>query len=180
MPNGPGIFHPAESAYARPGTYEAGLTAEATKQARYLSEMDKFYAQLEEMQTQFEKTHELALGRFEWEKEYGTKTLELKGEQIAATKALGFAQIAEQKAGRVSEESQFLSPYQEAAARGEGEGEEQWSPQDVLDLARGLEPQQEPTRGFGEGWGATGKTGTAGPSYYDPFDPSTEHLRVGR
>lgn len=143
MPNGPGIFHPAESTYARPGTYEAGLAAEATKQARYLSEMDKFYAQLAEMQTQFEKTHELALGRFEWEKEYGAKGLELKkeelelrGEQIEGQQEYWSGMLEETKKTRIGGESPFLSPYQDPRYGGEEKAKD-WTPGETLEFMKG-------------------------------------------
>lgn len=90
---------PAEAYYTGPkGRMDVGR-AEATKKAAYLSSMDQFYAQLEEMERQFDVTaglqreaFEFETGeRFEWEKEYGREELELKGEDIEVRERVGLA-----------------------------------------------------------------------------------------
>jgi len=62
-----GIFTPAESAYSKPGMYGDALRAEAAKRANYLSQMDQFYAQLEESQRQFDEM--LEFKESQWEEE---------------------------------------------------------------------------------------------------------------
>ena len=62
-----GVFTPAESAYTRPGMYSDALRAEAAKRANYLSQMDQFYAQLEESQRQFDEM--LEFKESQWEEE---------------------------------------------------------------------------------------------------------------
>lgn len=81
-----GMFLPAESAYGTPGAYSQALRAEATKRASYLSEMDQFYAQLEESKRQFEET--LAFREKSWEEQLG-----LSKEELAYQKKLGFGQL---------------------------------------------------------------------------------------
>lgn len=74
MPNGEyGTFLPTEAAYTKPGAYSVAARTEATKRAAYLSSMDQFYAQLEEVTREFEKTFGLK------EKEFGLKEKELAG-----------------------------------------------------------------------------------------------------
>jgi hypothetical protein len=52
-----GVFSPAESAYGdSPAAYRESLRAESVKHASYLSSMDQFYAELDEMQRQFDAT----------------------------------------------------------------------------------------------------------------------------
>ena len=62
-----GAFTPAESTYSRPGMYGDALRAEAAKRANYLSQMDQFYAQLEESQRQFDEM--LEFKESQWEEE---------------------------------------------------------------------------------------------------------------
>ena len=45
---------PRESAYGNPAAYLASAKAEATKRAGYLSQMDQFYAELEESTRRFD------------------------------------------------------------------------------------------------------------------------------
>jgi len=71
-----GIFTPTEAAYTKPGGYKAALGAEAQKRAAYLSSMDQFYAELEEMKSEFEKTYEL--------KERGLELEERRFEEMSA------------------------------------------------------------------------------------------------
>ena len=81
-----GTFLPAESAYGTPGAYSQALRAEATKRASYLSEMDQFYAQLEESQRQFNES--LAFQEESWEEEFG-----LKKEELAYQRKLSLGQL---------------------------------------------------------------------------------------
>jgi len=49
-----GLFLPGETAYKDPGRFRDVLSAEAVKEAHYLSQMDAFYADLEERKRQFD------------------------------------------------------------------------------------------------------------------------------
>ena len=71
-----GMFLHPESAYGTPGAFSQALRAEATKRARYLSEMDQFYANLEESKRQFEET--MAFREESWEEEMGLRREELE------------------------------------------------------------------------------------------------------
>lgn len=96
-------FLPGESAYRTPGAYTEAMRLEATKRATYLSQMDQFYAQLEESARQFDLGFEieqerlslekerfgleqqyfgLAQEQLAWEKEYGEAKLGLEGRQL--------------------------------------------------------------------------------------------------
>ena len=92
-----GMFLPAESAYGTPGAYSQSLRAEATKRARYLSEMDMFYSNLEESKRQFEET--LSFKEESWEDEMGLRKSELN-----LRKNLGLGQL-------------FLGMYQAKSGR---------------------------------------------------------------
>lgn len=81
-----GMFLPAESAYGTPGAYSQSLRAEATKRARYLSEMDQFYSGLEESKRQFEET--MSFREESWEDE-----MELKTSELALQRRLGIGQL---------------------------------------------------------------------------------------
>jgi hypothetical protein len=70
-----GMFLPAESAYGTPGAFSQALRAEATKRASYLSQMDQFYAGLEESKRQFEET--MTFREESWEEEMGLRKGEL-------------------------------------------------------------------------------------------------------
>jgi len=70
-----GMFLPAESQYGTPGAYSQSLRAEATKRANYLSQMDQFYASLEESKKQFEET--LEFKKESWEDEMGLRRSEM-------------------------------------------------------------------------------------------------------
>lgn len=70
-----GMFLPAESAYGTPGAYSQALRAESTKRAAYLSQMDQFYASLEESKRQFEET--MTFREESWEDEMGLRRDEL-------------------------------------------------------------------------------------------------------
>jgi len=81
---------PAEAYYTGPRGRVDAAKIEATKRATYLSSMDQFYAQLEEMERQFditagmkERELEFETGeRFEWEKEIGRGELDLRREAL--------------------------------------------------------------------------------------------------
>ena len=94
-----GMFLPAESAYGTPGAYSQSLRAEATKRAAYLSQMDQFYASLEESKRQFEET--LAFKEESWEDEMG-----LKRSELALQQRLGIGQLLlgmfQAKSGRMA------------------------------------------------------------------------------
>jgi len=72
-----GAFLPAEALYTEPGAYSGVLKGEALKRASYLSEMDRFYEELEESSRQFEKQYSLAERELDfseeqslWEREF--------------------------------------------------------------------------------------------------------------
>jgi len=75
-----GIFTPTESAYTRPGTYGDALRAEAAKRANYLSQMDQFYAQLEESQRQFDEMLEFKESQWEEELSFRRDRMSLEDE----------------------------------------------------------------------------------------------------
>lgn len=77
---------PAETLYTGPGTYREAARAEATKRATYLSQMDQFYEELEEMKREFDKRYSLELKEFEAEKEYREEYLGLQKEQLALSR----------------------------------------------------------------------------------------------
>jgi len=79
-----GMFLPPESAYGTPGMYSQALRAEATKRASYLSQMDQFYAQLEESKRQFEET--MSFQQSQWEDQ-----LSLSRDELALQRKLGLA-----------------------------------------------------------------------------------------
>lgn len=54
--SGLGSFLPSETAYKDPNRFKDVLRAEGSKRASYLSSMDQFYAQLDEMERQFDAT----------------------------------------------------------------------------------------------------------------------------
>lgn len=95
-----GMFTPAEEAYTKPGSYDAMLAGEALKRASYLASMDQFFENLAETKREFDKTlefktetrdleldwareqfegtMELERDKLDWQKEYGTRELNLK------------------------------------------------------------------------------------------------------
>jgi len=77
---GLGIFLPSETAYKDPGRFRDVLEAEGTKQARYLSAMDQFYAGLEETKRQFDVTAAQRERFFEEELAFGREKLESEEE----------------------------------------------------------------------------------------------------
>lgn len=95
-----GMFTPAEEAYTQPGSYDAMLQGEALKRASYLASMDQFFENLAETKREFDKTLEfktetrdlelawareqfegtidLERDKLDWQKEYGSRELDLK------------------------------------------------------------------------------------------------------
>lgn len=65
MAYGGGIFVPSETAYKDPNRFRDVLQAEGNKEAQYLSQMDQFYAELEEMKREFDVTAEMKDRQFE-------------------------------------------------------------------------------------------------------------------
>ena len=81
-----GMFLPSESQYARPGTYDKALQAEASKRATWLAQMDQFYANLGEAERQFNETLQFKTTTRDLElafaREKLDKTLELQEKQL--------------------------------------------------------------------------------------------------
>ena len=73
-----GELLPSPSSFG-PGEYETVLEAEAKKKADYLSQMDQFYAQLDEMERQFD----LDLGMRE-------RLADIQADQVAGQQQLGW------------------------------------------------------------------------------------------
>lgn len=71
-----GVFMPAESSYTDPIASREALRAEGVKQAAYLSSMDQFYAELEEMKRQFSENLGYREDVLSFEREKFQKTLE--------------------------------------------------------------------------------------------------------
>lgn len=95
MPYGAGIFLPSETAYKDPGRFRDVLEAEGTKQAKYLADMDQFFAQLEEMKRQFDITAEMKERFFEEEMAFREEELEWRGEESALDRALRRWEVGE-------------------------------------------------------------------------------------
>ena len=77
---GMGVFLPSETAYKDPNRFRDVLEAEGTKQARYLSSMDQFYAQMEESKRQFDVTSGQRERFFEEEMAFREEELESESE----------------------------------------------------------------------------------------------------
>jgi hypothetical protein len=76
-----GAFLPAEALYTEPGAYSGVLRGEALKRASYLSEMDRFYEELEESSRQFEKQYALAEREVSFTEEHALWEREFTEEQ---------------------------------------------------------------------------------------------------
>jgi hypothetical protein len=70
-----GVLLPTESQYGNPGAYTEAIRAEATKQATYLSNMDQFYAQLDESKRQFDMNYSAREKEFSWTSQFQEKKL---------------------------------------------------------------------------------------------------------
>lgn len=146
-----GMFLPPESAYGTPGAYSQALRAEATKRAAYLSDMDQFYAGLEESKRQFEET--MAFREESWQDEMG-----LKESELALQRRLGIGQLLlgmyQAKTGRL-------------ASRRSGSGGGIYLGRDKkLDFLKKLQRDQTRKESGGSGWLGPGfsypSTGSAG------------------
>ena len=62
-------FLPSKSAYTNPGEYESTQRNIALSKGTYMAEMDKTYAQLNEMSREFDLTHGLEQGKFDFAKD---------------------------------------------------------------------------------------------------------------
>ena len=149
-----GTFLPAESAYGTPGAFSQALRAEATKRAAYLSEMDQFYASLEESKRQFEET--MTFREESWEEEMG-----LRRGQLALQRKLGLGQLLlgmfQAKTGRI-------------AARRTGRGEGLYLGRDEkLDFLKKMWRDQQRKESGGSGWLGPGFSypSTGSPGMYD-------------
>ena len=134
-----GMFLPAESAYGTPGAFSQALRAEATKRASYLSEMDQFYAGLEESKKQFEET--MTFREESWEDEMGLRRGELDLQRRMGIADL-FVRMYQAKTGRIAargaspgvhlgrekedKKLEFLKDVWEEQRRGSGDGESGW------------------------------------------------------
>jgi len=148
-----GMFLPAESAYGTPGAYSQSLRAEATKRARYLSEMDQFYAGLEESKKQFEET--MAFREESWEDE-----MSLKRSEMALQRRLGIGNLLlgmyQARSGRIA-----------ASRAGRAGGGGIYLGRDKkLDFLKKLQREQVRKESGGSGWLGPGfsypSTGSAG------------------
>ena len=146
-----GAFLPSESAYGTPGAYSQALRAESTKRARYLSEMDQFYASLEESKKQFEET--MTFREESWEDEMG-----LRESELALQRRLGIGNLLlgmyQAKTGRI-------------ASRRTGRGEGLYLGRDKkLDFLKEVWRDQQRKESGGSGWLGPGfsypSTGSAG------------------
>lgn len=70
-----GVLLPTESQYSAPGAYTEAVRAEAQKQATYLSNMDQFYAQLDESKRQFDLNYSAREKEFSWTSQFEEKKL---------------------------------------------------------------------------------------------------------
>ena len=104
-----GAFLPTEALYTEPGAYSGVLRGEALKRASYLSEMDRFYEELEESSRRFEKQYSLAEREIEfteeqalWEREFtegqAGRAEELERERFTHEESLARMGISAQKA----------------------------------------------------------------------------------
>lgn len=73
-----GVLLPTESQYGNPGAYTEAIRAEATKQATYLSNMDQFYAQLDESKRQFDLNYSAREKEFDWTSKFEEKKLSVE------------------------------------------------------------------------------------------------------
>lgn len=70
-----GMFTPTEAAYTKPGAYGVATGAEATKRGAYLGSLERYYSELEERKSEFEK----GLG---WQKERWGEEVGLRKSQM--------------------------------------------------------------------------------------------------
>jgi len=96
MAYGGGIFLPSETAYADPNRFKDVLQAEGNKEAAYLSSMDQFYAELDEMTRQFDVTSEMKERFFEEEMAFNRDKLDWQSEESALDRDLERWSVGEQ------------------------------------------------------------------------------------
>ena len=96
-----GALMPTEALFSEPGAYAGVLKGEALKRASYLSQMDQFYAELEESTRRFEKEYSLAEREMEdtlWQHEFSEKTLasqeKMAGAELDLRRELGLGELA--------------------------------------------------------------------------------------
>jgi len=100
-----GALMPTEALFSEPGAYAGVLKGEALKRASYLSQMDQFYAELEESTRRFEKEYSLAEREFEfgmedtlWQHGFSEKTLasqeKMAGAELDLRRELGLGELA--------------------------------------------------------------------------------------
>lgn len=92
-----GTFTPTESAYTKPGAYKASVLAEATKRGSYLSAMDQFYAQLDQLEKQFEESLSFKRKQLASEETRQENLLDWYREQEAGRLGLAQEQMQTQK-----------------------------------------------------------------------------------
>lgn len=76
-----GALLPTEALFTEPGAYAGVLKGEALKRASYLSQMDSFYAELDESKRRFDKEYSLAEREFEFESGQATREFDFMTEQ---------------------------------------------------------------------------------------------------
>lgn len=159
---GMGVFLPSETAYKDPNRFRDVLEAEGTKQARYLSSMDQFYAQMEESKRQFDVTSQQRERFFEEEMAFRGEELETETELQRWLKRedvqLGRRGIRAQE--RLGEQELGLG-YEKLGFEREKFGEEV----EESEFLRGL--YTDIYGGEGGGYGGTPRVGTEGPSGED-------------
>ena len=76
------LLQPNESQFRTPGMAEAALRSEGEKRALYLSEMDKYYAGLEQRQKEMDQQHDQFLMGLEETKADREQRYTMFGEQL--------------------------------------------------------------------------------------------------
>ena len=154
-----GTFLPAESAYGTPGAYSQALRAESTKRAAYLSQMDQFYASLEESKRQFEET--MTFREESWEDEMSLR----RGEMTQRRRESGMNWLL----GLYQAKTQRL-----ASRRGSsGGGITLGGRDEKLDLLRDMWEAEQGGRSLVPSTPRYGKD-------YDPYDPGLPYDPSGR
>lgn len=81
-----GTFTPSESAYVGPGDFERAVLGEAVKRGSYLSQMDQFYAELEQMEKELTSRMELETKKLEFqERKWGEELAWMKEQEVGRT-----------------------------------------------------------------------------------------------
>jgi len=91
---GAGIFLPSESNYAKdPNRFKDILAAEGNKEAKYLSEMDQFFANLDEMKREFDITSTQKNTQFEEELAFNREKLDWQSGENALDRSVKYTEI---------------------------------------------------------------------------------------